>query len=95
MPKLHPFHDRVLVRVTPKVEMTAGGIILPDELEPSETHGIVVEVGCGKPDDKGICSGMPISVGDTVHFSNFARREQYEDCIVLKEEDIFGIVYRQ
>lgn len=48
VPKLKPLGDRVLLKVQPAADVTAGGVVLPDSAKEKPIVGVVVAVGPGK-----------------------------------------------
>jgi len=48
VPKLKPLGDRVLLKVQPAADVTAGGVVLPDSAKEKPIVGEVVAVGPGK-----------------------------------------------
>jgi len=64
---LRPIEDRVMVELSNKESLSAGGIVLP----PTETNcviGIVKAIGPGRTFDSGVLKPMTVQVGDTIYF---------------------------
>jgi chaperonin GroES len=94
MAKLTPLGERVLVRRVQDAETVRGGIIIPDTAREKPQEGIVVAVGTGRY-DKGQHVPMSVKEGDRVLFGKYAGSEikiDGEDFLILKEEEIFGIL---
>ena len=92
---IKPLHDRVVVRRLPEEEMSAGGILIPDAAKENPHQGEVVSVGTGKLMDDGSSRPMAVSQGDRVLFGKYAGTEVKlgsEELIVMREDDIMGIV---
>ncbi|MBZ5533843.1 MAG: co-chaperone GroES [Acidobacteriia bacterium] len=94
MAKLTPLGERVLVRRMTETETVRGGIIIPDTAKEKPQEGVVVAVGTGRY-DKGQHVPMSVKEGDRVLFGKYAGSEikiDHEDFLILKEEEIFGIL---
>ena len=92
---IRPLHDRVLVRRVEGVKKTSGGIVIPDTAMEKPTEGEVVRVGNGKLLDDGTVRALDIRVGEKVLFGKYSGTEvtvNGEDLIVMREEDIMGVV---
>ena len=92
---IKPLHDRVIVQRTEGEEKTKGGIIIPDTAKAKPQKGKVVAVGKGKITDDGKVQPLEVKAGDEVLFGKYAGTEfkiSGEDYLMMREEDIFGIV---
>jgi chaperonin GroES len=92
---IRPLNDRVLVRRVETEDRSPGGIVLPDSAKEKPVMGIVVAVGTGKPLDNGEVRPLAVKVDDRVLFGKFAGTEIHhdnEDLLVMREDDIVGIV---
>lgn len=96
---LRPLDNRVIVRRDVPVEMSPGGIVLPDRAKQDQQYGIVIAVGPGKLLADGSRAEMSVKQGDRVLFGRFAEQEvQLEGAskdditILLREEDIYAVV---
>lgn len=90
-----PLADRVLVKVSPSEEKTAGGILLPDTAKEKPQVGEVVSVGPGKRNDDGTYSAVEVKVGDKVLYSKYAGTDIKlggDDYVLLTEKDILAAV---
>jgi chaperonin GroES len=90
-----PLHDRVLVRRVEGDKKTPGGIVIPDTAAEKPTEGEVVSVGNGKLLDDGTVRALEIQIGDRVLFGKYSGTEvkvSGEELIVMREEDIMGVV---
>ena len=93
--KFRPLHDRVLVRRILAAEKTAGGIIIPDTAQEKPMQGEVVAVGKGKRLEDGRLEPLGVKVGDKVIYGKWSGTEVKLDGVehvILKEEDLFGVV---
>ena len=90
-----PLHDRVVVKRIDAEEKTKGGIIIPDSAKEKPSQGQVVAVGPGGRDEAGKLIPIDIKTGDRVLFGKYAGTEvkiDGEDHLILKEDDVVGIV---
>jgi len=92
---IRPLGDRVLVKRAEAEERTAGGILLPETAKDKPKEGTVISVGEGKQLDDGTRSTFAVKTGDRILFSAYAGTEvKYlgEEFLIMREEDILGIV---
>jgi chaperonin GroES len=87
-----PLGDRVLIKRIEGADTTVGGIIIPDAAKEKAQTGVIVAVGQGRLDNTGKIVALRVQVDDTVYFSKYAGTEVGDDHIVLKEDEILGIV---
>ncbi len=92
--KLKPLGDRVLVKRIEGEERTASGIIIPDVAKEKAQTGAVLAVGAGKRDIDGQIIPLEVKVGDVVYFGKYAGTEAGTDHLIIREDDILGIVER-
>ena len=88
-----PLHDRVLVRRIEGDEVTAGGLIIPDNAKEKPAEGEIVSVGEGARKDSGELIPMAVKAGDKVLFGKWSGTEvkiDGEDLLIMKESDILG-----
>lgn len=93
--KIRPLGDRLLVQRLEAEEKTKGGIVLPDTAKEKPKEGKVVAVGKGKVTDDGKTIPLNVKEGDRVLFSSYAGTEvkiEGEEFLILKEEDVLGII---
>ena len=93
--KIRPLNDRLLVKRLAEEAKTAGGIIIPDSAKEKPAEGEVVAVGPGKLNDKGERMALQVKAGDRVLFSKYGGTEvkiEGEDYLIMREDDILGIV---
>lgn len=91
--KIEPLGDRVVVRPTPKEEVSKGGVILPDTVREKPQEGEVVAVGPGRLSEEGTRIAMELKPGDKVIYAKYAGTElklDDEELIILRESDILA-----
>lgn len=95
MSKLKPLGDRILVKRAEAEQKTAGGILIPDTAKEKPIEGTVIAVGPGARDAQGALIAMDVKEGDRILFGKWSGTEVKlagEECIVMKESDVFGIL---
>ncbi|HEX4597373.1 MAG TPA: co-chaperone GroES [Burkholderiaceae bacterium] len=93
--KIRPLHDRVIVKRLDNERKTASGIVIPDNAAEKPDQGEVVAVGPGKKDDNGKLIAMDLKVGDRVLFGKYSGQTvkvEGEEMLVMREEDIMGVI---
>jgi len=93
--KLRPLGDRVVIKPTPREEMTKSGIVLPDTAKEKPQEGEILSVGPGKVLDDGSRSAMDVSVGNKVLYAKYAGTEfkvDGDELLIVSEKDILAIV---
>jgi len=91
--KIKPLGDRVVIKPTPKEDISKGGIVLPDTAKEKPQDGKIVAVGPGKLTEDGKRLDMEVKVGDKVIYSKYAGTEikvDDEELIILRESDILA-----
>ncbi|WP_018412952.1 co-chaperone GroES [Methyloversatilis thermotolerans] len=93
--KIRPLHDRVLVKRLEEERKTASGIVIPDTAAEKPDQGEVIAVGAGKILDDGKVRPMAVKAGDRVLFGKYSGQTvkvDGEEYLVMREEDIMGVV---
>lgn len=93
--RLKPLADRVVVKPTPKEEVTKSGIVLPDTAKERPQEGTVLAVGPGRLDENGKRVPMELREGDRVMYAKYAGTEvkiEGEELLILSEKDILAII---
>lgn len=93
--KFKPLHDRLLLKPVNAETRTKGGLIIPDTAQEKPMQGKVVAVGKGRRLEDGRLQPLDVKVGDTVIYGKWSGTEVKlggEDHVILKEEDLFGVV---
>ena len=62
--KVHPLHDRVLLKRIEEQEVKRGGIIIPDTAKEKPQEAEVIEVGKGRVNDDGKTIPLVVKKGD-------------------------------
>jgi chaperonin GroES len=95
MKKIRPLHDRVIVRRLEEERKSAGGIVIPDSAKEKPVQGEVIAVGTGKILEDGKVRPLDVKAGDKVLFGKYSGTEVKvgdEELLVMREEDIMGVV---
>lgn len=93
--KIRPLHDRIIVKRIEQTRTTASGIVLPDNAAEKPLQGEVIAVGAGRPLPNGDVRPLHVKAGDQVLFGQYgaqAVKLNGEEVLVLKEDDVLGIV---
>jgi len=93
--KIRPLHDRVIVKRIEEERKTASGIVIPDTAAEKPDQGEIVAVGKGKKNDDGKLLPLDVKVGDRVLFGKYSGQTvkvKGEELLVMREEDIMGVV---
>ena len=92
---LKPLYDRVVVKPIEAEQMSAGGIVIPDNAKEKPTQGEVVAIGEGKALDNGSLRAPKVKGGDKViygQFSGSAYKHEGTEYKIVREDDILAIV---
>ncbi len=92
---IRPLHDRIIVKRVEEETTSAGGIVLPGSATEKPSEGEVLAVGNGKQLDNGDIRALEVKVGDKVLFGKYSGNEvkiDGEELIVMREEDVMGIL---
>jgi chaperonin GroES len=95
MPNLRPLGDRVVIRPTPREEMTKSGIVLPDTAAEKPQEGSIVAAGPGRLNDEGRREPMDVRVGDKVLYAKYAGTEfKIDDTeyLIVSQKDVLAVV---
>ena len=93
--RFRPLGDRVVIRSTPREEMTKSGIVIPDTAKEKPQEGAVLAVGPGRILDDGKREPMDVKTGDTVLFAKYAGTEvkvDGDELLIVSQKDILAIV---
>ena len=93
--KVKPLNDRVLVKRMEEVQITKGGIVIPDTAKEKPIEGKVIAVGPGKMSDAGARMPLQLKEGDRVLFGKYAGTEikmESEEYLMMREEDILAVL---
>ena len=92
---LIPLGDRVVVEREQGEQKTTGGILLPDSAKDKPARGVVVSVGEGRLDSKGVRHALQVKPGDRVVFSSYAGetfKVGDDELLLMREDDILAIL---
>jgi len=93
--KVKPLNDRILVKRIEEVQVTKGGIYIPDTAKEKPIEGIIKAVGAGKLSDTGVRTPLTVKEGDRVLFNKYAGSEikvEGEDFLMMREDDVLAII---
>jgi chaperonin GroES len=93
--KLRPLGDRVVIKPSPREEITKSGIVLPDTAKEKPQEGSALAVGPGRILEDGSREKMDVAVGDKVLYAKYAGTEfkvDGEDLLIVSQKDILAIV---
>ena len=92
---IRPLHDRVLIQRVAEEQKTKGGIIIPDTAKEKPAEGKVIAVGTGRVQEDGKIRALDVKKGDRVLFGKYSGTEvkvDGEELIIMREEDILGVI---
>jgi chaperonin GroES len=92
---LRPLHDRVLVKRLEEQDEKYGSLIIPDSAKEKPQEGKVIAVGTGRVTDDGKNLPLEVKKGDRILFGKYSGSEvklDGEEFLIMKEEDVLGIV---
>jgi chaperonin GroES len=93
--RLKPLGDRLVVKPTPREEMTKSGIVLPDTAKERPQEGTVLAVGPGRTLDDGSREPMELSEGQKILFQKYAGTEfklDDDELLILSQKDILAVI---
>ncbi len=93
--KLRPLGDRLVIKPTPREEMTKTGIVLPDTAKEKPQEGVVLAVGPGAFDNEGKRTAMDVKEGQKVLYAKYAGTEfkvEGEELLIVSQKDVLAIV---
>ena len=93
--QLKPLGDRIVVKPTPREEMTKSGIVLPDTAKERPQEGTILSVGPGRTLDDGKREPMEVSPGEKVLFQKYAGTEfklDEEELLILSQKDVLAVI---
>ena len=92
---LKPLGDRIVVRPTPREEMTKSGIVLPDTAKERPQEGTILSIGPGRTLDDGTREAMDVEVGQKILFQKYAGTEfklEEEELLILSQKDVLAVI---
>jgi len=96
--KVKPIGDKILVKRLEAVDVSKGGIILPDSAKEKPQEGKVVELGDGRITEEGKNAPFTVKKGDVVIFTSYAGSEVKdlgEGYMIMSENEIMAVVDRK
>lgn len=90
--KIKPLYDRVLIQRVEEETKTSGGIYIPEAAKEKTQIGKVYAIGSGRLTPEGKVLPMQVKVGDTVFIGKFAGTQAGDNFIIIKEDEILGII---
>ncbi len=93
--KIKPLNDRVLVKRMEEVQVTKGGILIPDTAKEKPIEVKVIAVGPGKNERTGQRMALQLKEGDRVLFGKYAGTEikmEGEEFLMMREKDILAVI---
>ena len=92
---IKPLEDRIVIKAGEAEQTTASGLVIPDTAKEKPIEGKVIAVGNGKVAENGTVRPLEVKAGDRVLFGKYSGTEvkvDGEDHLILREDDILGIV---
>jgi chaperonin GroES len=93
--QLRPLGDRLVVKPSPREEMTKSGIVIPDTVKERPQEGTVLSVGPGRTLDDGTREPMELKVGQKILFQKYAGTEfklDEEELLILSQKDVLAVL---
>jgi chaperonin GroES len=95
MPNVKPLRDRILVKRIEETEQKIGGIIVPDTAKEKPQQAEVKAVGSGRLLENGERVPLDLKAGDRVLVGKWSGTDvkiEGEDYLILKEDDVLGVI---
>lgn len=91
---LRPLRDCLLVKQVENMDKkTEGGIYLPDTAKEDRPQvGEVLAAGPGRVTAEGKTVPMEVKKGDYIFFGKFSGTDAGKNLIILREDDVLGII---
>ena len=93
--KLQPLGDRVVVQRDESLEVTTGGIVLPDSAKETPASGTDISVGDVIMMPDGSRVALQLTVGVRVIFSSYggeAINIDDEEYLLMRESDVLAVI---
>ncbi len=91
---IRPLHDRILIKRSEHLEITSGGIIIPDTAKEKPMEGEVIAVGHGRQFVNGEIRPLEVKIGDKVLYGKYSGTEikiDDHEHLMIREDDVLGI----
>lgn len=92
---LKPLFDNVLVEPLEAENKLPSGILLPDSAKEKPQMGVIVAVGPGATNDKGVLVKMLVKKGDKILYKKWGGNEiklSGKEYLIVEQKDIMAIV---
>ena len=92
---LQPLGDKIVVQRDESLDVTAGGIVLPDSAKDKPSRGTVIAVGTGQLLDDGSRGELQVKKGDRVLFTSYAPETinvNDDEYLLMSESDILAVI---
>jgi chaperonin GroES len=90
--KIKPLYDKILVKRIEGEDMTPGGLFIPAAAKEKAQTGKVIAIGSGRLTPDGKMIPLQVQPGDTVFFGKYAGTEADEEFLIIREDEILGII---
>lgn len=93
--KIHPLHDRILLKRIAEPARSTGGLFIPDTSKEKPLEAFVVAIGNGRILEGGATLPVSVKVGDQVLIAKFSGSDvklDGVDHIILREDEILAVV---
>ncbi len=93
--QLKPLGDRLVVKPTPREEMTKSGLVLPDTAKERPQEGTIIAAGPGRILDDGTREAMDVEVGQKILFQKYAGTEfklDEDELLILSQKDVLAVI---
>ena len=90
--KIRPLYDRLFVERIEAEEKTEGGLYIPEGAKEKGQTGKVLAIGAGRLDTNGKNVPLSVKVGDTIYFGKYSGTDLDDTHLILKEDDILGVI---
>lgn len=90
-----PLHDRVIVRRVEAMEITDGGIAIPETAKEKQQEAVVLATGEGRFTDAGTVIPLAVKAGDRVLVSKYGGTDLDIDgqrVTIMREEEILCVI---
>lgn len=91
---MQPLGDKVLLKRLENVDKTPGGIFIPDAAKEKAQTGKVIAAGPGRITPEGKLIPLAVKAGDVVFVGKYSGTEAGQDYIIVREDEILGIVQK-
>lgn len=90
--KIKPLYDKILIKRVEEEDKTPGGLFIPAAAKEKAQTGRVISVGAGRLTPDGKIIPLQVKEGDIVFFGKYAGTEADEEYLIIREDEILGII---